>query len=200
MRAWAASLAVVLLGAGTLWLATDGLAVLTTEGARRLSALRDAPVVAAHSVETMDGGRQLLPADDGRASLIEFIYTTCPTICQAAGADMAVLRDRIEEAGLGAQVRLVSVSFDPQTDDVPQLASYGELHGADGRIWTIARPDPADLSEMLDTFGVTVIPDAFGGYEHNAAILVIGPDGRLRAIVDVDDVNGAFAAARRVLQ
>jgi len=199
MRAWAAALAVAAAGAAALWVATDGLAALTTEGARRLAAVRDAPVVPPHRVQTMDGGREVLPGGDGRVSLIEFIYTTCPTICQSAGADMAVLRDRIAAAGLGAQVRLVSVSFDPETDDVPQLASYGELHGADGSIWTIARPDPADLPELLDIFGVTVIADAYGGYEHNAAILLVGPDGRLRAILDVDDVAGAVAAARRVL-
>ncbi len=199
MRAWAAALAVAVAGAAALWVATDGLAALTTEGARRLAAVRDTPVVPPRRVQTMDGGREVLPAGDGRVSLIEFIYTTCPTICQSAGADMAVLRDQIAAAGLGAQVRLVSVSFDPETDDVPQLASYGELHGADGSIWTIARPDPADLPELLDIFGVTVIADAYGGYEHNAAILVVGPDGRLRAILDVDDVAGAVAAARRVL-
>lgn len=199
MRAWAASLVVALAGAATLWFATDGLAALTAEGARRLAAIRDAPVVPPYGVQTMDGGREVLPAGGGRVSLVEFIYTTCPTICQSAGADMAVLRDRIAAAGLGDQVRLMSVSFDPETDDVPQLAGYGELHAADGSIWTIARPDPADLPELLDIFGVTVIPDAYGGYEHNAAILVVGPDSRLRAILDVDDVDGAFAAVGQVL-
>jgi len=199
MRAWAASLAVAVAGVAALWVATDGLAALTTEGARRLAVVRDAPVVPPRRLQTMDGGQEVLPAGDGRASLIEFIYTSCPTICQSAGTAMAVLRDRFATAGLGAQVRLLSVSFDPEVDDVPQLASYGERHGADGSIWTIARPDPEDLPELLDTFGVTVIPDGFGGYEHNAAILVVGPDGRLRAILDVDDVAGAVAATRRLL-
>lgn len=199
MRAWVASLAVVVAGATTLWVATDGLAALTTEGARRLAALRDAPVVAPHDVESMDGRWEVLPAGQGRTSVIEFIYTTCPTICQSAGADMAVLRDRIEAAGLGDRVRMLSVSFDPEVDDVPQLASYGELHGADGDIWSVARPKSAELAQLLDIFGVTVIPDAYGGYEHNAAMIIIGPDSRLRAIVDVDDVDGAFAAIGQLL-
>ncbi len=200
MRAWTASLAVLVLGAAVLWRATDGLEALTTEGARRLAVARAAPVVPPRIVQAMDGGREPLPAAEGRATLVEFIYTTCPTICQAAGAGMAALRDRLVAAGLAGRVRMFSVSFDPETDDPPRLADYGDRHGADGRIWTAARPDAADLPGMLDGFGITVIPGPAGGYEHNAAILVIGPDGRLRAIADIDDIDAALAAARRVLR
>lgn len=132
--------------------------------------------------------------------MVEFVYTTCPSICQSAGADMARLRDRLAGAGLADRVRLVSLSFDPETDTPELLADYGARHGADGRLWTVARPDPADLPALLAAYGVRVIPDGWGGWTHNAALHVVGPDGRLRAILDIDDLDGAEAAIRAALR
>jgi len=200
MHPAAASLAALALGATAIWGATDGLQALTAEGARRLAAARDAPRMPAVTVETMTGQPLALPAAGGRAEVIEFVYTTCPTICRTGGDEMARLRDRLREAGLAGQVRLVSLSFDPETDTRALLADYGARHGADGRIWTVARPDPADLPRLLRAYGVTVIPDGWGGYEHNIVLHVVAPDGRLSAILDIDDLDGAEAAIRAVLR
>ena len=45
-------------------------------------------------------------------------------------------------------------------------------------------------SSWLDAFGVVVIPDELGGYTHNAAVHVVGPERRLVAIHDLDDIDG----------
>ena len=129
MRPLVASLAVLLAGGAVLWQATDGLAALTSERARRLSALTDMPAVPAFPVETMTGEHLLLPTHDGKAIVVEFIYTNCPTICQAAGAEMARLRDRLVAGPLAGRVRLVSLSFDPARDTPAQMAEYGSWHG-----------------------------------------------------------------------
>lgn len=193
------SLAVVLAGVGALAASTDGFAALTTESARRLAATRDAPLMPRALVETMTGAQEALPGP-GRATVVEFIYTTCPDICQVAGGEMAKLRDRIEAGPLAGRVRLASLSFDPGRDDPEALARYGAGHGAAGRIWTVARPKAADLSDLLDAYGVTVIPDRFGGYTHNTALHVLSPEGRLVAILDIDDLDGAVAALAKVLK
>lgn len=195
-----ATLAAAAIGVTALWAATDGLQALTTEGARRLVAAERAPEMPTVTVEAMAGQAMTLPAGDGRATVVEFVYTTCPTICQAAGIEMARLRDRLADGPLSERVRLVSLSFDPETDTPELLADYGERHGAKGRIWTVARPDPTDLPRLLDAYGITVIPDGWGGWTHNAALHVVGPDGRLRAILDIDDLDGAEAAIRAVLR
>ena len=195
MHATFVSLIVFTLGCCTLWQATDGLSALTTEGARRLqvaSAPADLPDL---FLEDMGGGEITLGEPSDGVTFAEFIYTTCPTICVQAGEEMAQLRQRLVEDGLEEQVRLLSISFDPINDDPKAMAAYGELHDADGLIWTIARPDPNDLAIMLESFGVQVIPDDFGGYEHNAALHLIDRSGRLRGIFDIDDIEGAASAA-----
>ena len=130
--------------------------------------------------------------------LVEFIYTSCPTICQTAGSDLARLRDRLENDGYARKARILSISFDPQNDNVAQLRDYGERHGADRVIWTIGRPRQEDLDKILGAFGVTVIPDGYGGYQHNAAIHVLSPSGKLSAILDTDDIEGVLAEIARL--
>ena len=194
-----ASLIAVILGASVLWSATDGLQVVTTEGARRAEVRESPAPVPEVRLEMMDGTTEGLIGTDGRLRLVEFIYTTCPTICRSAGADLARLRDRLKSEGYAGQVRVLSISFDPQTDQVDHLRAYGELHEADHTIWSVARPRQEDLEALLKAFGVIVIPDGFGGYQHNAAIHIVSSSGRLSAILDTSDIDGALTGIARIL-
>ena len=196
MRTLAASLVVVVMGCACLWHATDGLQAVTSEGKRRVSVARVQPISPNVVLETMSGSKVSLVRGDGRFTLVEFIYTRCPTICRTAGAALARLSDQIKAHGLNERVRIVSVSFDPENDGTSELTSYGKAHGADGQIWTVARPSEGDLKTLLEAFGVVVIPDEFGGYEHNAALLIINPSGRLISVLDVNDIDGAFSVVR----
>lgn len=200
MHPLVASLAAALVGVAVLAGATDGFDALTTESARRLAALRDTPEMPRLSIETMAGTVETLPATP-QATVVEFIYTTCPDICQTAGDEMARLRDRLATGPLAGRVRLVSLSFDPVRDDPARMAEYARWHEADGAVWTVARPAARDdLAAMLEAYGVMVIPDRMGGYTHNTALHILTPEGRLAAILDMDDLGGAEAALARVLQ
>jgi protein SCO1 len=193
-----AALIIALVGGAALWQDTDGLRAFTTEGARRLSIIEQPrPVPDARLVDMR--GQELTLADEiGRALVVEFIYTTCPTLCIALGESFAKLQDAIKAAGLADQVRLVSISFDLARDGPDALKEYAEAHGADGRLWIAVRPENEQaLQSLLKVFGVTVIPDGAGGFVHNAALHVIDRQGRLKAIFDIGEEAQALAAVRR---
>lgn len=193
-----ATIAALLAGAAIFWTATAGLRAFTTEAARRLDA--EAGRIAVTDARLTDARDRDLRLHDGRLSLISFIYTNCPTICQTAGDDFHRLQAQLKQADLGGRVRLLSVSFDRARDDGPALTTYAEAHGADGSTWSVVRPDAAALPRLLRDFGVTVIPDEFGGFQHNAAIHVVTPAGRLVRILDPDDIEGALTAAKALVR
>lgn len=179
------------LGAGILWQATEGAQAFTSEAARRLDVVRAPRPVPNLMLEDMNGRQVPLLPRSGEVVLVEFIYTVCGDICQIAAADFAELRDQLRARG--EKVRLISVSFDPARDTPEQMAIYGDAHEADGTIWTVARPEPSALEDLLNLFDVVVIPDEWGGFQHNAAIHVISAEGSFAAVYDTDAVAAVLA-------
>ena len=188
-RTVVASLAVCTAGAVTFWHATDGLRALTSEQARRLSISRSPRPVPDVLLEDQDGIAFRLADLQGAPVAVEFIYTRCQTLCALLSAGMRQFSASQRSSGSGAsgRVHLVSISFDAAGDSTPRLREYASHYGAARDTWRIARVrDPRDLGPLLGTFGIVVIPDNVGGFQHNAAIHLLRTDGRLARVLDAD--------------
>lgn len=198
LRTLLASLLVLAAGLSVLAAATDGFRAFTSETARRID-VREHPRVLPQ-VPLQTAGRTTIDFADlrGRWLLVDFIYTRCTTYCSVQGSEFARLQDRLATPIATGKVVLLSISFDPEHDGPEQLAAYQQRSGSRGVGWIAARPiSPAARNALMQAFGVTVIDDGLGGYEHNAAIGVVDPAGRLVAIMDWDAPGDA---ARYVLQ
>jgi len=204
--ALACVLAVMLAFASARWLTHD-YQVWTAEGARRLNVALN-PVAAPNVVMDVAGlERQTLDellADGRSATIVNFVYTRCITVCSALGGVFQRVQAEIFNSGTNvvrAPVKLLSISFDPANDNPTTLQRYASGLSADPRIWRFARvADPADAQRLLDRYGVVVIPDGLGGYEHNAALLVTDPAGRLLRVFDYAEPEIALAYARSVAE
>jgi len=177
--------------------ATDGFMAYTLESARRLVALRSPAPVPDLRLDLVDHGRARLADLPAPVLLVDFIYTRCATYCAAAGSVYARLQERLAGEIAAGKVALLSISFDGRHDDAAALAAYRARHSRSARGWDLASVAPgAELTRWLDAFGVVVIPDELGGYAHNAAVHVVGPDRRLVAIRDLTDIEGVVQTAR----
>ena len=195
-----ASACVALAGVLIAHAATDGFSAYTLESARRLKALRSPSPVPASALELADGSRAALDAIGAPVLLIDFVYTRCETWCSALGTTFTQLQQRLTAEIAAGDVRLVSISFDPQHDDPAALAAYRARHRGDPRAWALGRPAiGAELQGWLDVFGVVVIRDELGGFAHNAAVHVVGPDRKLIAIHDPDELDTVVARVRKLL-
>ncbi len=178
---------VTLLGLGVLWHSTDGFASFTAEAARRAEIIRTPRRLPAAVLEDQDGRPFSLQDYRGKLLAVEFIYTRCMTVCRTLGVAFRQIGEHVPPAMLGTRFALLSISFDTAHDDPARLKAYGDAYGADGRTWRIARVRrAADLKPLLDAFGIVVIPDGLGGFEHNAAIHLVDRDGRLAWISDIE--------------
>jgi protein SCO1/2 len=80
---------------------------------------------------------------------VNFIFTTCTTICPVMTATFAQMRRALgPDAG---RVRLVSISIDPEYDRPQVLKSYGERFGAGGD-WSFLTGDSGDVQRVLRAF------------------------------------------------
>ncbi|HEY0877449.1 MAG TPA: SCO family protein [Zeimonas sp.] len=202
LRTAVASLvAIVLAWAAAAWLTHD-FRVFTAEGARRLE-VRETPVTAP-AVAVVGPGVEavalpkLLQAHGG-ATIVDFVYTRCISVCAALGSGFQQLQQRIlaDDTPAGSRLRLLSVSFDPAHDDVTALERYARDLRADPRVWRfVTVRDDVALERLLAAFRVVVIPDGFAGYEHNAALLVVDANARLVRVFDYDQLEEALHYAR----
>ena len=198
LRTLFVSVALILVGGGALYAATDRLQAFTSEAARRI-AVRQHPVdIPSVTLETQSGARIDVAGLRGKWLLVDFIYTRCPTYCLALGSEFAQLQGQLAGPLARGAVELISISFDPAHDTPPELTSYLRRARSRGAGWLAVRPvGPDGLDQLERTFGITVIPDGLGGYTHNAAIHVVDPQGRLIEIVDSGQSD---VAARMVLE
>ncbi len=65
---------------------------------------------------------------DGRPVVLNFIYTTCTSVCPLSSQTFAELQDRLGEGR--NKVHLVSISIDPEEDTPPRLREYANRFGA----------------------------------------------------------------------
>ena len=200
LRTALASCLLLVLGGAVLTAATDGFHAFTTETARRLAVQRHPPTVPAVPLETQSGAQLNLADLRGKWLLVDFVYTRCISWCLVQGGEVAQLQDRLAEPLAQGRLLLLSISFDPAHDTPAELAAYQQRFHNRGTGWLAARPLRAgDLQALLHTFGVTVVPDTFGGYVHNTAIAVVDPHGRLVQILDTGNPEAAAGIVRRNL-
>ena len=77
-----------------------------------------------------DGKRVSLPAEmnDGRAVVLNFIFTTCSSFCPLSSQTFSQFQDALG-AGI-KQVHLMSISIDPEEDTPARLREYAHKFGA----------------------------------------------------------------------
>ncbi len=103
------------------------------ERAATLTKLRVTTIEAQVPAVTLvrDDGRNVKFAaelDDGRAVILNFIYTTCPGICPIMSHTFSVLQDKLQ--GESSHVHFISISIDPEQDTPARLREYAKSFAA----------------------------------------------------------------------
>lgn len=131
--------------------------------------------------------------------IVDFIYTRCPGLCEALGAQFRLMQRELLRRPEASSVSLLSISFDLVGDTPEQLAAYSQRHGTDATVWRVTRPvDQNDADKLLRSLGIVAIEDGLGGFVHNSALHVIDQYGQVRGIYDYGNWPAALDGAERV--
>lgn len=187
---------VILFGVGLFYFGTDGFQAFTEETARTNKLIENKPLFPEVTLEDSQDRVYPFTEFNGQYVMITFIYTACTDVCPILEMNLAEVYNSIPEKYIGEEISFLSISFDPERDDVDTLEKYQISFGSDGESWRMARvQDEEELNQLLDEFGVIVIPDGEGNFAHNSAFYLVDPDGYL---VDVMDYTQTEEAAEKV--
>jgi protein SCO1 len=120
------------------------------------------------------GQKVSLASLKGKPVLFDFIYTTCPGPCLMLTSRMKLIANQLGST-LGPEVRLVSITVDPEHDQPPQLLTYANGQGAN---WLFLTGTPKQIDDMMGHFGLIRQREADGTVDHVLEFFLVGADGR----------------------
>ena len=136
----------------------------------------------------------------GKIWIANFIFTRCQATCPAQTSVMAGLQKQLSASPIWADVRLLSITVDPEYDQPDVLQEYANAVGADNDHWrflTGKREEIWDLSK--NGFRLAVEDDA-GNSEmpimHDSKFVLVDRQGRTRGYFDVLKPAGLNALRR----
>jgi|TARA_A100001011_G_scaffold18909_1_gene19385 protein SCO1/2 len=120
----------------------------------------------------------------GKVYVIEFFFTTCPTICPIMNANMK----RLEAAfGNRDDFGIASFTIDPEKDTPEQLKRYAENLGVFSQNWHFLTGKAETIYELANTgFNIFagINPNVAGGFEHQGYFALVDQNGYLRSRTD----------------
>ncbi len=105
-----------------------------------------------------------------RVVAMNFVFTTCTTICPPMGANFARLQELLGERA-AKEVELISISVDPITDTPDRLKAWSDRFrsaGEDGPRWTLVTGTKVRIDTLLKALKVFT-PDSV---DHSPVVLV----------------------------
>lgn len=171
-------------------------AVLAGVAAFMRSRKVDLPILAEVPAFTMksQAGQTVTPAElRGQPFIADFIFLSCRTSCPKLTERMKGLQDKIAQRQ--STVRLVSITVDPENDDVPALAKYTGTLGVNPKIWTFLT-GPLEQLDAVVVKGFKVqyekikpiAPDAtVFTIMHGDWFVLVDGKGRIRGYYDTND-------------
>jgi len=144
-----------------------------------------APVPETKLVDENNRPRPLTSLKGHRVALT-FMYTACPQpdFCPLMDRNFAAVQHAIKTTPALADVRLVSVSFDPVHDTAAVLKTHANALKADPAVWHFVTASTDDIKGFAAKFGVIAEPsdESPAILTHNLSTAVIDADGRLVTI------------------
>jgi protein SCO1/2 len=128
------------------------------------------------SVEDQFGDVTGLDRYRGKPVLVTMFYATCPHVCPMLISTIQLTESKLS-AEERADLRVLTISIDPERDTPEKLLETLERHSVDGDRWSMVRSDPDDLRTIAGVFGVRYkqLPD--GEFNHTTRIVLLDREG-----------------------
>jgi len=121
---------------------------------------------------------------EGKVYVVEFFFTTCPTICPKMNENMVKIQNEFYG---NLDFGIASFSINPKYDTPEILKQYATDHGATLKNWNFLTGDQDKIYELANA-GFTLYAgensNAEGGFEHSGMFALIDKKGIIRSRLD----------------
>jgi protein SCO1/2 len=130
-----------------------------------------------------DGAKRQLSSWRGHRTVLTFIYTRCPLpeFCPLMDRQFAAIQRQLTGKPALSDVRLVSMTLDPEYDKASVLKSHARMLEADPRVWAFVTATPEDARAFWPQFGILSERENSSDVEvtHNLRTAILDAEGRL---------------------
>jgi len=120
----------------------------------------------------------------GKVYVVEFFFTTCPTICPLMTQNLVELQDTFKN---NADFGVASFSINPRYDTPTVLKKYAAKYGVVDMDWHLMTGDQNAIYDLANK-GFYIVAneeeEAPGGFEHSGAFALIDKQGYIRSRED----------------
>ncbi|MGY3791845.1 SCO family protein [uncultured Aquimarina sp.] len=135
-------------------------------------------------------GKNITQADyNDKIYVADFFFTTCQTICPIMTDHMKLIQNRLKK---DSEVKLLSHTVIPETDDVPQLKEYAKRKGVDDTRWNLVTGDKKQIYDLARKSYLVAKSNGDGGpYDmiHTENFVLVDKKKRIRGFYDGTDLE-----------
>ncbi len=122
----------------------------------------------------------------GKVYVVEFFFTTCPTICPLMNQKMLTLQ---EEFSQNLSFGIASISITPEIDSPTVLKKYADSYGITHQNWHLLTGKPQEVVYELSNTGFRLYAGKdkdveHGGFEHSGLFALVDKNGFIRSRKD----------------
>ncbi len=121
---------------------------------------------------------------DGKVYVVEFFFTTCPTICPRMNRNLVQIQNTFSDF---KDFGVASFTINPDYDTKEVLKAYAENYGITNPNWHLMTGDKDALYELANV-GFNIYagenPNVEGGFEHSGNFALIDKNGFIRSRKD----------------
>ena len=139
---------------------------------------------------------------EGKVYIIEFFFTTCPTICPRMNTNLVKIQN--EFTGFD-NFGVASFTINPQHDTPEVLKKYAQKYGVTNPNWNLMTGNQDDIYKLANEgFNLYTAQDStvVGGFEHSGNFALIDKKGFIRSRVvggnPIIFYNGMISEAEQV--
>ncbi|MFL0354159.1 SCO family protein [Xanthomarina sp. GH4-25] len=139
---------------------------------------------------------------EGKVYVVEFFFTTCPTICPKMNDNLVQIQNAFKE---NEDFGIASFSINPAHDTIQVLKDYAEQYGITNPNWHLMTGKQEDIYELANQgFNLYTAQeeDVEGGFEHSGNFALIDKNGFIRSrILNGNPIiyyNGIISETERI--